>query len=339
MVHNFLLNSHFESITQIEQIISSTWLFWFSEGKIFTLQEKPFYRSPLDTSTQPSSQSYSEITSNSPPFILNWDEFQQQTGVIPFFREKLGNEIEGFLFGTYQMHPCIVLFSKFIPPNSDLLTQSFTDLDPNELKGSFVSLRNYFGKVPIDLILIAGVASQLTQWLINSQYCGRCGNHLIPSKKELALDCSSCNLLLFPQISPAIIVAVSKGDSLLLAHNRTFPEELYSIIAGFCDPGESAEETIVRELHEEVGIDVKNIQYFGSQPWPFPNSLMLGYTAEWAAGEITVDGEEILDARWFRPDEIPHSPSPVSISGILINDFLERIKKKGSFPLKKINHG
>ena len=254
MVHNFLLNSHFESITQIEQIVSSAWLFWFSEGKIFTSQEKPFYRSPLDMSVQPSSHSSSQMTSNLPPFILNWDEFQRQTGVTPYFREKLGNGIEGYLFGTYQMHPCILLFSKYIAPNSDLLTHSFTDLDPNELKRSFVPLRNYFEKVPNDLILIAGVASQLTQWLINSQYCGRCGNRLAPSNKELALNCRSCNLLLFPQISPAIIIAVSKGNSLLLAHNRTFPEDLYSIIAGICDPGESTEETIATNFMKKWGL-------------------------------------------------------------------------------------
>ncbi|TFH28682.1 MAG: hypothetical protein E4G98_05040, partial [Promethearchaeota archaeon] len=195
MVHDFLLHSHFESITQIEQIVSSTWLFWFSEGKIFTSQEKPFLRSPLDMPVQPSSQSSSQMTSNLPPFILNWDEFQRQTGVIPYFREKLGNEIEGFLFGTYQIHPCMILFSKLNDPNSDLLAHSFTYLDPNELKRSFVPLRNFFRKVPNDLILIAGVASQLTQWLINSQYCGRCGKLLTPSTKEFALNCSSCKLL------------------------------------------------------------------------------------------------------------------------------------------------
>jgi NAD+ diphosphatase len=122
-----------------------------------------------------------------------------------------------------------------------------------------------------------------------------------------------------------MIVAVERGDEILLGRSPHFPPGIYSVLAGFVEPGESVEETVFREVHEETGVEVENIRYFGSQPWPYPHSLMLGFQARFARGEIRVDGVEIEDAGWFRADEMPTTfPGNVSISQWLIRDFLAR---------------
>ena len=129
----------------------------------------------------------------------------------------------------------------------------------------------------------------------------------------------------YAPISPAVIIAIERDKKLLLAHNTAWPEDRYSIIAGFVEPGERLEETVKREIREEVSIEVKNIKYFGSQTWPFPNSLMLGFTAEYEKGEIKPDGVEISKAGFYSPDEIKkmNLPNHESIAGKLIENFLE----------------
>lgn len=140
------------------------------------------------------------------------------------------------------------------------------------------------------------------------------------------MRCPSCGLLAFPVVSPAVIVLVRKGEQILLAANRTFRGGMYSILAGFVEPGENIEETLHREVFEEVGIHVKNLRYVASQPWPFPHSLMIGYTAEWESGEIQPDGDEILDAGWYSADDLPPIPPPLSIAGRLINDWIREVQ-------------
>ena len=119
-----------------------------------------------------------------------------------------------------------------------------------------------------------------------------------------------------------MITLISDGDRMLLARSPHFAPGVYSTIAGFVEPGESLEETVVREIREEVGVEVRNVRYFGSQPWPFPNSLMIGFTAEYVSGEIRFDGVEIEDARWFTAEDLPRLPAPLSIARRLIDDFL-----------------
>jgi NAD+ diphosphatase len=136
--------------------------------------------------------------------------------------------------------------------------------------------------------------------------------------------CPNCGNVIFPVICPAIIVAIEKEGKILLARNSRFPKGRYSVLAGFVEPGESLEDTVKREVMEEVSIEVDRIRYFGSQPWPFPHSLMLGFTAEWESGEICVDGIEIAHADWFGPDELPNTPSTRSISGRLIRNFIQK---------------
>ena len=140
---------------------------------------------------------------------------------------------------------------------------------------------------------------------------------------ERAKKCPKCGLSNYPRISPAIIVAVIRDGQLLLAHNNQFTKDLYSVVSGFLEVGETFEECVVREVKEETGITVKNINYFGNQPWPFPNSIMIGFTAEYAGGEIQVDGKEIGNANWFSSTEMPLIPNGLSIAKKLIDWFVD----------------
>lgn len=185
-------------------------------------------------------------------------------------------------------------------------------------------LRGYINRMDAAGAAIISRAVQLARWHIDSGFCGGCGTENAKSASEFAKKCPQCGRVHFPRLCPAVIVAVSRNDRILLAHNKHFRPGLYSAIAGFVEAGESLEECVEREIYEEVGIRVKNIQYFGSQSWPFPHSLMIGFSAEYASGELTPDGNEIIDAKWFAPNELPEIPSPGSISRQLIDNFLCR---------------
>jgi NAD+ diphosphatase len=173
---------------------------------------------------------------------------------------------------------------------------------------------------------LAGRAVQIVDWDRTHQFCGRCGAHMALMPHERAKQCPACGLLNYPRLSPAIIIAVVKqtadGNRLLLARNQRFPKGRYSVIAGFVEPGESLEECAAREVREEVGVDITNIRYFGSQPWPFPNSLMLGFTAEYSSGDITLEEAEIAEADWFAADALPGLPPKPSIARRLIDWFI-----------------
>ena len=143
---------------------------------------------------------------------------------------------------------------------------------------------------------------------------------------DRARVCSSCGLVCYPRLSPSIIVLVTRGDEMLLARNANWPTNMYSTLAGFVEPGESIEQTVHREVAEEVGIRVRNLRYLGSQSWPFPNSLMLGFHAEYAGGEIVCQESEIADARWFRYDDLPNVPPGTAISGWLMDEFIRAVK-------------
>lgn len=188
----------------------------------------------------------------------------------------------------------------------------------------FKELRSLFGILDDDIFMLAGRALQIVAWDQTHQYCGRCGTLTETKPDERAKICPKCGLMNFPRISPAIIVAVIKESEILLAHANHFASNLYSVIAGFVEPGETFEECVKREVKEEVGIKVKNIKYFCSQPWPFPNSLMVAFTAEYDEGEIVVDGVEIGHAGWFDSSNLPTLPTSYSVARQLINWFLEQ---------------
>ena len=139
------------------------------------------------------------------------------------------------------------------------------------------------------------------------------------------MHCDSCGHINYPRLSPSIIVLVTKGEEMLLARNANWPAKMYSTLAGFVEPGESIEQTVHREVFEEVGLKVQNLKYFGSQSWPFPNSLMLGFHAEYAGGDIVCQPEEIADAQWYTKDSMPQTPPKTAISGWLIEEFLRQL--------------
>jgi len=192
----------------------------------------------------------------------------------------------------------------------------------------FCNLVGIFSMINSDLIRIAFYAIQLVAWERDFQFCGRCGSKTTNMENERAKICKKCNLISYPRQSPAIIVAITRGDKLLLARSKRFkPSDMYSVLAGFVDPGESFEECVRREIREEVRIEVKNIQYFGSQSWPFPDSLMVGFTAEYKSGEISIDNDELVEAGWFSVSELPRIPRKISIARQLIDWFIKRESK------------
>ncbi|ATD55599.1 NAD(+) diphosphatase [Clostridium chauvoei] len=194
-----------------------------------------------------------------------------------------------------------------------------------EIKEEFKMITIYEAGILLEeeMFFVAGRGRQLLHWDKTHKFCGRCGNKTIKKEDEKAKICTECNLITYPTISPAIIVAITKGDEILLAHNKGFKDNKYGIIAGFVDAGEDLETCVKREVFEEVGIKIKNIKYYGSQIWPFPNSLMIGFFAEYQSGEIKVDGEEIVKADWFKKDNFPKIPDKISIARKMIDHFAE----------------
>jgi NAD+ diphosphatase len=188
----------------------------------------------------------------------------------------------------------------------------------------FRDLRSFFFGTDEGFFRKAGRAKQIVGWHATHRFCGRCGGTTEPVSGELAMRCTRCGLMHYPRLSPAAIVLVKRGDQILLARSPGFPEGLYSVLAGFVEPGESIEETVAREIGEEVGIGVRNVTYFGSQPWPFPNSLMIGFTGDYADGELSPDPHEIEDAGWYTADSLPQLPPETSIARAMIDDFVNR---------------
>jgi len=187
---------------------------------------------------------------------------------------------------------------------------------------SFCDLWRLFDQIPVDLFRLVGKAYQIMHWDRTHQYCSQCGTQTENKIDERAKRCPSCESVNYPRVSPAIIVAITRGNEILLAQGSNFQTAFYSVLAGFVEPGETFEECVQREVKEEVGLTVKNIQYFTSQPWPFPDSLMAGFTAEYDSGDIHIDKREILDAGWFTADQLPLIPGKGSIARQLIEWFI-----------------
>ena len=187
---------------------------------------------------------------------------------------------------------------------------------------NFQDLWSLDGRLDPDLLPVSFRALHLLDWSRKTRFCKQCGGEMKAKPGPQARECPDCGYQSFPRISPAVIVLVERGNRCLLARSPRFKGEFYSVLAGFAEPGETLEETVSREVREETGIEVKDIRYFGSQPWPFPDSLMIAFTAHYAGGEIKVDGEEILEARWFPADQLPNLPGKISIARQLIDWFV-----------------
>jgi NAD+ diphosphatase len=237
--------------------------------------------------------------------------YEQAAEVIPLLADFAELELEAVrqqYLGTFNGRHC---FSVELPAQAEAPAGM-------ALKG----LRELYEPLGEELFAIAGRAVQIVDWDRTHQFCGQCGARMESVEGERAKRCPQCQLANYPRLSPSIIVAVRRGDRLLLARSPRFAPGMYSVLAGFVEPGETLEQAVEREVLEEVGLAIKNIRYFGSQPWPFPNSLMIGYTAEYAGGEFKLDPVEIEDAGWFTADNLPMIPGRLSIARRLIDAFV-----------------
>ncbi len=179
-------------------------------------------------------------------------------------------------------------------------------------------------RLPDDLLSLGGMAMQLLYWEGTSGHCPRCGAPTERLEGEWGKRCPACRYEHYPHLHPAVIVLVRDGERVLLARKAIWAPGRYALVAGFVDNGESLEGAVAREVKEEVGVDVKDIQYVGSQNWPFPSQLMVGFVAQYAGGEISVDRDELEDARWFPRTALPTGPARHSIAGWILENFTRR---------------
>lgn len=190
---------------------------------------------------------------------------------------------------------------------------------------SWHGLRGLMGNVDASTFRLLGVAQQLDIWYETHRFCGRCGEPTLIRADERAMECGACGNRQYPKLAPCIIVLVTRGEEILLARSSNFRSGFFSTLAGFIEPGESAEEALRREVMEEVGVEVDNLEYLGSQNWPFPNSLMLGFHAEYRGGDIVPQPGEIEEAHWWPVDQLPPIPPRGTISRWLIDCYLARL--------------
>ncbi len=187
-------------------------------------------------------------------------------------------------------------------------------------------LRGLFGTASAEELNLLTRALQIAEWSLSHRYCGSCGEKTVAAPGERAKTCPACGFTAYPRLSPAIMVLVTRGRELLLARSTRFKVPLWSALAGFVEPGESLEDTLHREVREEVGISVRELSYFGSQSWPFPHSLMIAFTAAYDSGDLQPDGDEIAEAGWFPPEGLPPLPSSASIARFLIETTADRLR-------------
>ena len=234
-------------------------------------------------------------------------------GVAMFPRaraDEFGGLVDPILVGHYQGDPCYA--------------SEFTDL-PAHIAGQLTPVRSLFSMAGPEVFALAGRATQLMDWKKNHRFCGHCSTPTQVKSTEFATECPACGLVCYPRISPAIMVLIRRGKKeLLLGRSPHFKPGMFSALAGFVEAGESLEECARREVREEVGVEIGEMEYFQSQSWPFPNSLMIAFFAEYVSGEITPDPAEIEDAAWFSIDDLPTLPDRVSIARRLIDEAIAR---------------
>jgi NAD+ diphosphatase len=294
MVQDLRMVNNFKELKTLEEIPEASHIFVFGSRKILI---RTFEIGA--TTIMPGVDPF-----NAPPVFLQTKSMLKQW-MIPSTKWR------GVVFAYLKQTPCIFI----------TLISALDEIRVQQLGYEWVGLRDILQKMALKSakwVMIGAIAGQLVDWDIRHRYCGQCGLEFAFSETDLSKTCPNCTNTEFPKISPAIIIAVLRGRQILLAHNKRFAGPMYSLIAGFINPGESIEESIHREIYEEVGIRVSNLRYFGSQAWPFPDSLMIGFLADWAEGEIRCDGQEIDDARWFTPETFPSLPMTISIAREII---------------------
>lgn len=241
--------------------------------------------------------------------VREGDQFRLPTGAPPAdFEGHLGHPL---WLGTFQGTPC---WAVGLPRDSRV--------PPGFLRETLIPMQGT--RLPDDLLSLGGMAMQALYWDSTSRHCPRCGEATERMEGEWGKRCPRCRYEHYPHLHPAVIVLVEDGDRVLLARKPGWAPGRYALVAGFVDNGESLEGAVQREVKEEVGVEVKDVQYIGSQNWPFPSQLMIGFVAAYAGGEITVNPEELEDARWFPRDGLPGGPSRHSIAGFIIENYARR---------------
>lgn len=204
-------------------------------------------------------------------------------------------------------------------PSNDIMAIRLNDNTILPESYQKVVLRELFAQLPAQEVFRLSRAKALLEWRANTRFCGHCGTPLQDDPIMTARVCPNCHRQIFPRIEPCIILRIEKDGKILLARHVQRNQNIYACIAGFVEAGETLEQAVVREVKEETGITVQNVRYFGSQSWPFPSQLMIGFTAEYKSGEIKLQAEELSDAQWFDPTDCPASPQPGSIAYRLIH--------------------
>ena len=227
---------------------------------------------------------------------------------IPKKKDLIGHTPDGIFLFTLNNVNCFLVRDCTIPENDQ-----YTYLEINYFRT--------ISRGEIDWCSI--VAFQLMNWYEQNKFCGKCGALNVHKHDERAMICPSCQITIYPKISPAIIVAILCNDKILLARGASFRDDFYSLVAGYVDIGESIEDAVIREVKEEVGLDIKNIRYYKSQPWPFSGSMMIGFIADADEEQpIRIDNDEIIAAAWFTRNNLPNHPANRSIAGELIEKFV-----------------
>ena len=242
-------------------------------------------------------------------FIIEHDSLWLERNGLPEF--TLLEQDVFYLVGQLNQKPC------YVAKKMAFSDQQLKNLAPMPFKQSYNVLSP-------DIFKLALRAKALLHWLEIHQYCGLCGQATLILSPELARQCERCAQLFYPKTAPSVIAVIERQDEILLARSPRFAPGLYSCIAGFIEPGETAEETLEREVLEEVGLKINNIRYVASQHWPFPNSFMIGFFADYESGDIKIDNVEITDAQWFKKDNLPILPTGASIARKLIQDWISR---------------
>jgi len=221
---------------------------------------------------------------------------------------EFGDQLDPILVGEWQGVPCFASDCSELPPH---------------LEGELTPVRSLFSIAGPEIFALAGRATQLMDWKKNHRFCGHCATPTVMKTSEFGMECPACRLVVYPRISPAVMVLVRRGpDELLLARSPHFKPGVFSALAGFVEAGETLEECARREVMEEVGVKISRLEYFQSQSWPFPNSLMVAFFADYESGEITPDPSEIEAAAWFNRNDLPRLPDSVSIARRLIEAAL-----------------
>lgn len=263
--------------------------------------------------------------------FLSLDQLSESDSFILFYSSQLLMRDEEILWRYEQVIDHLNEDAEFImlqrdSENSVIAVRLKRDIS-TLIAAELNTLRSVLVSADQETFLLAGRASQLVGWYQSHRFCGSCGSRTVHHENERTLVCPGCSHSFFPRISPCVIMLITKGNKMLLARSSRSNTNFYSCLAGFIEIGETPEETVRREVREEVALEIKNIRYIASQSWPFPSQLMLGYIAEYASGDIVPEPAEIAEANWYDIDSLPNRPSEkISVAGRLIRTFIEEVQ-------------